>query len=140
LLSKYSIIQKILVGLASQKNFVNSKNDPPKMTRIKNLIKNVQKSLWLELKIFNLEEKYSCKNHNLKSILEGIFNFWHQILLKNIGLCTNRSNHMDMIHGSYFTTIVWESSLNHSSKLGFIRHLYNFGILEPKGFLLYFHK
>jgi len=36
---------------------------------------------------------------------------------------------MDMISESYFTTIVWESSLNYYSKLHFIIHLHDFGNL-----------
>jgi hypothetical protein len=39
-------------------------------------------------------------NPNLKSNLEGIFNFWFQKILINIGECNSRSKHTDMIYMS----------------------------------------
>jgi hypothetical protein len=37
-------------------------------------------------------------NPNLKSNLEGIFNFWFQKILINIGECNSRSKRTDMIY------------------------------------------
>jgi hypothetical protein len=34
---------------------------------------------------------------NLKHNLEGIFNFWFQKMLINIGECNSKSKHTDMI-------------------------------------------
>jgi hypothetical protein len=39
-------------------------------------------------------------NPNLKSNLEGIFNFWFQKLLINIGECNSKSKCTDMIYMS----------------------------------------
>jgi len=67
---------------------------------------------------------------NLQLILEGIFYFWLQILLKNIGLFTSWYTSVDMIYGSYFATIIWKLSLNYYFKLRFIIHLHNFGNMD----------
>jgi hypothetical protein len=39
-------------------------------------------------------------NSSLKLNLEGVFNFWFQKILINIGECNSRSKHMDMIYMS----------------------------------------
>jgi len=103
--------------------FYSSKNDPLKIIWIKKQNKNIQKSLWLEFKILNLKKTNSCENHNYSIynwFRRKISNFWLLMKsLKNIDSCTAWFNEMDMIYESYFTTNVWESSLNYYSQCHF---------------------
>jgi hypothetical protein len=69
-------------------------------------------------------------NPNLKSNLEGIFNFWFKKILINIGERNSRSKHMDMIYMSWFTTLISKSSLNYACKLYFITLFDNLGNLD----------
>jgi len=109
--------------LASKYNFLSSKFDLNKIN--KNLLKiTIIRILHLEIK----KNYFFWKSQicNLHWIFEGISNYWLQILLQNISLYTSWSNHMNLISGSYFTTIDWDSLLNYNSKLHFIIHFYNF--------------
>jgi len=63
LLNKYSVIQRILVGLASKSIFFSSKNDPSKTNWIKNKNKNSSKITMIGTSYFELRGKKSCKNH-----------------------------------------------------------------------------
>jgi hypothetical protein len=49
-------------------------------------------------------------------------------LLLNINECNNRSKHINMIYESWFTTFIWNSSPNYSSKLYLITTFNNWRI------------
>jgi hypothetical protein len=66
-------------------------------------------------------------NPNLKSNLEGIFNFWFLKILINIGECNSRSKPMNMIYMSQCTTLGSKSPQNYASKLHFITFLIVWG-------------
>jgi hypothetical protein len=82
-------------------DFSSSKHDPSKMTSINKQYKNLKKSSINKFPYFELiAEKTLLKslNPNLKSNLKGIFNFWFQKILINIGDCNSRSKCMDMMY------------------------------------------
>jgi hypothetical protein len=98
----YSIVQKVQVCFTSKTNFSNLKHDPSKTTSMKKyyiLKKNtINKFPYFEL----IAKKILLKslNSNLKSNSKGIFNFWFQKILINIGKCNSRSKHMDTTYMS----------------------------------------
>jgi len=80
----------------------------------------------------NSKEK-SCEITNIQSTIDfwRSFQFWSFKLYWKIFISAifSWSNCIDMIYGSYFTNIVWDSSLNSYSKLHFTINIYNFGNL-----------
>jgi hypothetical protein len=88
------------------------------ISNIKILKNTINKHPYFELIAKRILSK--LLNFNLKSNLEGIFNFWFQKILINIGECNSRSKSMDMIYMSLCTTLFSKSSQNYASKLHFI--------------------
>jgi len=69
---------------------------------------------------------WKSQKTNLQSDIKRNFQFL--ALKKIVKYCfvSSWSKRMNMIYGSSFTIVVWDSSLNYYSKLNFTMHLYNF--------------
>jgi hypothetical protein len=73
------------------------------MTSMNKYYKNLKKYTINKFPCFELIAKKILSkslNSNLKSNLKGIFNFWFQKILINIGECNSRSKLTDMIYMS----------------------------------------